>query len=460
MARYFFLSCSAAILQVFGLVCLESLSVRGFAQERAAEKSIELGSYEYEAKPDDEAFAKFNPRKAPPIGPLLLRKGDKLAICGDSITEQKMYSRIIETYLTVCVPELEITARQYGWSGEKTDGFLRRMEQDCLTFQPSIATLCYGMNDARYRPFDVTNGKWYEDHYSAIVRKFRDAGTRVIVGSPGASGRLATWVKSRSGTLDEHNLNLCCLRDIAIEVAKNHDAAFADIFWPMYQAKIFGERKYSTAAEKYEVAGKDGIHPGWAGQLIMAYAFLRAMGLDGDLGAITIDLRQNKAEVSKHELLSFRDRTLSIRSHRYPYCAEGPEDNDNSIRSGMTLVPFNEQLNRLTLRVLGLGSRQAMVVWGDSRESFTRDQLEQGINLAAEFPTNPFSVAFQKVDQAVFEKQAYETEQIKKIFHGPLGRSHFEQVVTETERKRQPLAEAIQSSFLPVTHTLRVEEIP
>jgi len=39
-------------------------------------------------------------------------------ICGDSITEQKMYSLIIESYLTACVPELKITARQYGWGGE------------------------------------------------------------------------------------------------------------------------------------------------------------------------------------------------------------------------------------------------------------------------------------------------------------------------------------------------------
>ena len=55
----------------------------------------------------------------------LLQAGDRLAIFGDSITEQKMYSRIIETYLTVCVPELDITVRQFGWSGESAEGFLR-----------------------------------------------------------------------------------------------------------------------------------------------------------------------------------------------------------------------------------------------------------------------------------------------------------------------------------------------
>ncbi|MGA2500979.1 MAG: hypothetical protein ABSH20_24850 [Tepidisphaeraceae bacterium] len=73
---------------------------------------------ELEQKPADPFFEKFAPVKAPAPGKLLLQPGDRLAICGDSITEQKMYSRLIETHLTVCVPDLKITARQYGWSGE------------------------------------------------------------------------------------------------------------------------------------------------------------------------------------------------------------------------------------------------------------------------------------------------------------------------------------------------------
>src|SRR4051812_6474003 len=59
---------------------------------------------------------KFKPLPAPKPSKLLLKTGDRLAICGDSITEQRMYSRIVEDYLTVCVPDLQITVRQYGWS--------------------------------------------------------------------------------------------------------------------------------------------------------------------------------------------------------------------------------------------------------------------------------------------------------------------------------------------------------
>ena len=86
-------------------------------------------------KPQDPAYAKFEPLVAPKAKGLLLKKGDRLAICGDSITEQKMYSRLIETYLTVCTPELKVTTRQYGWSGEVAEGFLKRMTNDCLRFK-------------------------------------------------------------------------------------------------------------------------------------------------------------------------------------------------------------------------------------------------------------------------------------------------------------------------------------
>ena len=70
-----------------------------------------------EPKPDVPFFDKFQPVKAPAVSALALKKGDRLAICGDSITEQKLYSRIMEDYLTMCAPQLKVTVRQFGWSG-------------------------------------------------------------------------------------------------------------------------------------------------------------------------------------------------------------------------------------------------------------------------------------------------------------------------------------------------------
>jgi lysophospholipase L1-like esterase len=408
-----------------------------------------------ESKPDDPYFAKFEPVKAPGTPDLLLRRGDRLAICGDSITEQKMYSRMIETYLTVCVPELKISTRQYGWSGEVAEGFLRRMTNDCLRFKPTVATTCYGMNDHRYKPYDAETARWYGENQTAIVRAFKAASARVILGSPGCVGKMPAWVKTATGTVEDLNLNLCALRNLDIQIAAEEGAAFADVFWPMYTSGFFGQKKFGA---DFAIAGKDGVHPDWAGQTVMAYAFLKAMGLGGELADFKVDLRNGTATASAgHKIKSYRDNDLVIVSSRYPYCATGEVTRDNSIRAGMALVPFNQELNRFMLRIRGGSATAYKVTWGESSKTYSIGQLENGVNLAAEFPLNPFSAAFEKVDAAVAAKQAYETRQIKTLFHGDEGKLSMEETAAFTEKLRKRLAEAIPAAFKPVTHTIRIE---
>ncbi len=288
----------AAIRSRSALLSLTILAVaaaNSFAQTpstAAPAAAVKLGPYEYQVKPDDEAFGKLNPRKAPPVGPLLLEQGDRLAICGDSITEQKMYSRIIETYLTACTPQLEITARQYGWSGEKTDGFLGRMDNDCLRFEPTIATLCYGMNDARYRPFDVTNGQWYEDHYRAIVRKFKDAGVRVAArlarlrGEDRFLGREPQWDARRA-----EREPLCATRHCNRSGASPRTSRSPTSSGRCSKPKCLDPAStVRRPTSRTRSPAKTASIPVGQGTSIMAYAFLRAMGLDGQIADLSIDM--------------------------------------------------------------------------------------------------------------------------------------------------------------------------
>jgi hypothetical protein len=136
-------------------------------------------------------------------------------------------------------------------------------------------------------------------------------------------------------------------------------------------------------------------------------------------------------------------------------CAGDEVIKDNSIRSAMTLVPFNQELNRLML-VVKNGKGDCTVTWGAASKSFTSEQLANGINLAEEFPQNPFSESFAKVDSAVAAKQAFETKQIKQMFRKPEAKTDMEGVAAETEKERSPLAEAIHNAFLPVTHTIKI----
>lgn len=414
---------------------------------------------------------------SPHASQLLLRHKDRLAICGDSITEQKMYSRIIEDYLTMCVPDLKVTVRQYGWSGEHAPEFLARMTNDVLRFKPTVATTCYGMNDHQYRPYTDSIGEVYRTNQDEIIRAFKARGVRVILGSAGCVGRVPRWQGDRNFTVDELNENLGTLRNIDVALANTEKVAFADVFWPMLNARSVAHEKYGT---NYNVCGPDGVHPNWAGHTIMAYAFLKAMGLNGDLGTFTVDLAKNRmTTTSDHKVISSKDGEFEIRSSRYPFCACEPEaaaaghyphcesddiTKDNSIQSGMTLVPFIQDLNRLTLVVKNGSAQQYRVTWGANSKTFSAAELQRGINLAAEFPSNPFGEAFAKVDSAVAAKENFETKEIKVDFRPP-GVPHptpddiaaqTTKVVSDDENKHWELAEAISSAFVPVTHTIKI----
>jgi lysophospholipase L1-like esterase len=403
-----------------------------------------------------ETVAELKPEKAPEPPGLLLKQGDRLAICGDSITEQKMYSRIMETYLTVAVPDLGVTVRQYGWSGETAPGFLGRMKNDCLRFNPTVATTCYGMNDHGYRPYDDSIGKRYREASLGIVKMFKDAGVRVVQGSPGCIGKKPGWSQSQEATVKNMNLNLCALRNIGIEIARSEQVAFADVFMPMIGAGVEAFKKYG---DDFAVAGKDGVHPDWAGQLIMASAFLKGLGLDGEIGTFTVDLKSGEASVSRgHELKSCKNGRIEIKSSRYPFCApETDPSKDNNIRAGMALAPFNRDLNRLLLTVKNGTANHYQITWGGEKKSYSADRLAKGVNLAREFSKNPFCEAFANVDKAVAAKQNYETRQIKELFHGPEGKADMEATATLTEKAREPLADAIRRAFVPVEHAIVIE---
>ena len=419
--------------------------------------SLSLLSAQTVTLPSHPYFAAFELDRAAPPKTSLLKKGDRLAICGDSITEQKMYSRIMECYLTVCVPELDITVRQFGWSGERAPGFYQRMANDVLRFNPTIATTCYGMNDHRYQPYTEEIGRVYRESSEAIITTFKEHGIRVIQGAPGTVGKMPSWVRSAKGSVLDLNLGLMELRNIDVALAKKHQTGFADVYQHMLVQGFVAQERIDR---DYMITGKDGVHPGWAGQLVMAYAFLSAMGLDGNVATISLDLANGRASSSEgHEIQSSTPSKLTVKSYRYPLCATGDLDSDNSIRSGMTLVPFNQNLNRFTLKLRNARAQSYEVRWGSETQIFSQAQLTAGVNLADAFPSNPFNDAYTKVDKAVAAKQSYETRQIKTLFHGPEGKNHPELTAELTEKVRLRLAKAIKSAFQPVTHTIRVKAL-
>ncbi len=284
----------------------------------------------------------------PAAAELALKQADYVAIVGDSITEQKQYSVFMEDYLVMCQPAAKLQATQFGWGGETSWGFVARMTNDMLRFQPTVATTCFGMNDGGYAPMTPEKVKHYRDGQTAIVQGFKKAGIRVIVvGSPGCVD--ADAFRNDPNAAIMYNTTLTEERDIAREVAQSEGVLFADVITPMIAAMTKAKVKYGKG---YHLAGADGIHPEQNGQLVMAYAFLKALGCDGDLGRITVDLAGGKAEaVGGHKVLSYQGGNVELESTRYPFCFFGDPARPNATRGVIEFFPFNDDLNRLTLVV-------------------------------------------------------------------------------------------------------------
>lgn len=391
-----------------------------------------------------------------------LKPGDFVAMCGDSITAQKLYTLYVENYLVLCRPQVDLQAMQFGWGGEKAPSLAQRLGNDVLPFHPSVVTLCYGMNDGGYAASTPKTLSTYREALLKIVAEMKEKGVRrIILGSPGAVDT-DSFKKLPPAV---YNQTLQDLGGVARDVAKETGVEFADIHTPMLEAMEKAKAKYG---DRYFVAGSDGIHPNRNGHLIMAYAFLKALGCDGEIGAITFDAANGKADASSgHKVLSSGADFVEIESSRYPFCFSGdPAQMDGNL--GMTaFIPFNEELNRFMLVVKNTSGKDVQITWGDQTKVFPAAAVEEGINLAAEFLKNPFSKPFAEAELKIREKQFEESPLSKVLLNSlpqwkqtfPNEDATFQQLSDKILQRASSLRKQTSEMLIPVKHKITIKVV-
>jgi hypothetical protein len=343
-----------------------------------------------------------------------LQQGDYVAVVGDSWAAvygrpelaPEPYCTFLEAFLVGCKPAPDLSVTQFGYPQTTSYGyaFYGGAGNDVLRFHPTVATLWFGMSESGWTALTPEREKSIRDGLTLLVQVMKKGNVRqVVVGSPGYVDE--TWkVPAQAATM---NNTFAAIRDIAKEVAGKEGAVFADIFGTMREATAKGKAKYGR---EFALSGGDVWRANRAGQLIMAYTLLKALGCDGNLGTITVDLAAGKAEASEgHKVRSAEKGEIQIESVRYPFClCPGPAKPDWT-HAVPEIVPFHEDLNRFRLVVRNIGTAKAAVTWGSDSKQFSAGQLEKGINLAAEFADNPFRELFQKLEQRIQEQQKVET---------------------------------------------------
>ena len=205
-----------------------------------------------------------------PAGPAL-RAGDRVVFYGDSITEQRLYTRYVQQYVYVRHPEWDVRCFNAGWGGDTATGALERLERDVLVLRPTVVTLFFGMNDGGYRAADAAVTAKYRASMAGIVKALEAKGVRVVVFTPGCVDPDKNPALGTAGYLE----TLEGLGRTALEVAREAGARGVDVFHPMLAFQQ--ERKRLDPAFTMI---PDAVHPSPAGHLVVAKTMLEGLGLE------------------------------------------------------------------------------------------------------------------------------------------------------------------------------------
>ncbi len=217
----------------------------------------------------------------------ILKANDRVVIYGDSITEQRLYSRYVQQYVYCRYPELKVKFINAGWSGDTAPGGLNRLERDVLSLNPTVVTLFFGMNDGGYKPVAQDTIDRYRGGMEGIIKTLQAKGVRVVVFTPGA----VDYDRRAPLRTAEYNKTLEALGNVGKELAAKYNLPFQDVIHPMIEFQ-----DAQKAKNPQFTMTPDSVHPAPAGHLVMAQQMLKGLGADPMPALGTIDIANNQAQ--------------------------------------------------------------------------------------------------------------------------------------------------------------------
>jgi lysophospholipase L1-like esterase len=335
------------------------------------------------------------------------KDGDVVVMIGDSITEQHLYSNYVEMWTVTRFPAWKLTFRNTGIGGDTSTGGNNRFRRDVLRYHPTALTVDFGMNDGGYGGFNQGRFDNYLKGLEGMAEQAKAANLRVAWITPqpldtGDQGPTA---------LVGYNQTLEKFSDQGVAaVAHKNGGLFVDQFHP-YLAVL---DKARGKAPKYQrITGGDAVHPGPAGQALMAASILKGMHFPKRVASVEIadafrlvaaeNCKVIGPELRKDNAIEFTQTDAALPF--FPPDAAGM----------LEWTPLLEDLNDYRLKITGLNEKQKYEVrlGGKAVATFTGAELAAGVNLAAAaLKEGPVADQVKAVIAAVKKKNDYHHDQI------------------------------------------------
>jgi lysophospholipase L1-like esterase len=317
-------------------------------------------------------------------GDFAIHDGDRIVFYGDSITDQRLYTTYVESYIVTRFPTLNVSFVHSGWGGDRVSGggggpIDLRLNRDVFAYKPTVVTVMLGMNDASYRPFNQAIFDAYSRGYTHLVDSMKRnlPGVRITLIQPSPYDDVTRDPWFEGG----YNSVLVRYAEFVKELAAKEGASVADLNTPVVAAL-----KKAVEVDKKQAAKliEDRVHPGPAGQLLMAEALLKAWNAPALVTLVEIDAAAGKviaAQNTKVDGLIANGVPTWTQEDR---CLPMPINLKDSVISlavkASDVVPA---LDQESLKVSGL-SADRYVLKIDAKEigELTKDRLAAGVNLA------------------------------------------------------------------------------
>jgi len=333
------------------------------------------------------------------VSHLDLKDGDTVVFLGNSITHQCLYTQYIEDYFYTRFPQKRLVFHNSGIGGDKCGDALIRFDMDVASYHPKYVTILLGMNDGRYRSFDLPTFQTYRKDMLEVLKRIEKIDAVPILMTPtmydGRRARVRAVEEGRSfgeiaDRAEYYNATLAYygawLRDLALE----RGYGFVDMYYPLNKVTTEQRRTYPEFT-----LIPDTVHPGPAGHLVMAAAFLEDMSCPALVSQIVVNVENGKGILRKAEnasvsklVMNRQGGSFTLLENALPWVV--PEE----ARKVPNFTEINERLNREILIIRGLEpGKYSLSIDGNKIGVYSSDRLFTGANLALEPATPQYAQA-------------------------------------------------------------------
>lgn len=377
------------------------------------------------------------------------RNKDRVVMIGDSITEQHLHSNYVEIYTVSRFPKWTLAFRNAGIGGDTSTGGNRRAARDVLSFHPTAVTITFGMNDAGYGAVDPQRLEKYVAGLQGLIDQIRPTGARVAL----LSTSPVEYVTPDQGKLEHYNQTLEQYAASVKEVAGRDQLLFVDQFHP-HLAIL---EKAHGADPATRINGGDAVHPGPAGQWLMAWAILKGLGAPSLVSNAEVDARSRivtqREGCTIDQLRKLPEGVAFDRSDDALTCYIQPE-----ARPMLSRAPIVEDLDRYLLTVKNLPEgRYTLAIDGETCATLRASDLASGYNMAL-LDTGPIARQAKAVHDAVFAKNKYYHDQIFRgvVLNPQVPEEQKAALIEERAKGMRPLEDAIREALQLKPHRFEI----